>query len=100
MPDLTPRQLLAQADRERRKAHGAEALRCDYRLGRSPVAHRKTGLIGWLRDRSKEPDEKIFKALPPGMNDALYEALGIVMRDAEERADALEALVQTKAAER
>lgn len=99
MSDLTPRQLLAEADRERRKAHAAEMAQVDYRLFCRPVVHHKTGLFGWLTDRSKAPDEDEFRTLPPAMHDALYEALGIVMRDANQRADELEARVQAKAAE-
>lgn len=93
MSTQTPRELLAAADRERRKAEGAEMARLDYRLSRKPVAHRKTGLIGWLVDRGKEPDEKVFETLPPGLHDALYAALTIVQRDAEKAARDLEARV-------
>lgn len=100
MTKPTARELLAQADHERRKAHGAEMARVSYRLLRQPVAHRKTGLIGWLTDRSKAPDEKVFKTLPSDIHDALYEALGIVMRESRLRADELEAKVQAKAADR
>ena len=91
----TPRELLAWANRERRKAHGAEMARVNYRLGRRAVAHRKTGLLGWLTDRSQAPDEKDFETLPSEIHDALYDALGIVQRDAEKAARDLEARVAT-----
>jgi hypothetical protein len=97
MTQPTPRELLAQADRERTIARGAEAARRHYRLGRSAVAHRRTGLIGWLTDRSKAPDPAVFETLPAGVATAIYDALGIVAREATQRADALEARVRTEA---
>lgn len=92
-PDV--RQLLAQADQERTIARGAQSARLNYRLGRSAVAHRKTGLFGWTRDRSKAPDPKVFETLPPGVDTAVYLALGIVAGEAEARAKELEAQVVT-----
>lgn len=94
MTEPTPRELLAQADQQRAIARGAETARRDYRLGRSAIVHRKTGLLGWFKDTSKAPDESVFKTLPPGVAHALYDALGIVMRDAERRADEIEARVK------
>ena len=97
MTDPTPRELLAQADRERAIARGAEVARCNYRLGRAAVAHRKTGLFGWVKDRSKAPDPSVFETLPPGVDTAVYVALGIVAQESEQRARDIEARVTTEA---
>jgi hypothetical protein len=93
----SPRELLAEADRQRSIARGAESARINYRLGRSAVAHRRTGLFGWTKDRSKAPDPKVFKTLPPGVDTAVYVALGIVAREAEATAKKLEARVTADA---
>lgn len=95
MAEPTPRELLAQADRDRRIARGAEDARRNFRLGRSAVAHRKTGLFGWTKDRSKAPDPKVFETLPDGVDTAVYVALGVVAQEYRARADELEKRVST-----
>ena len=97
MSQPTARELLARADEQHRIAHGADMARVNYRLRHNLVAHRKTGLLGWVKDRSKAPDPKDFETLAPGVATALYEALGIVKRNAEQAARELEARVTTEA---
>jgi hypothetical protein len=94
MSEQSPREILKQADQERAKARGAESVMLNFRLGCAPVVHRKSGLLGWRRDRSTAPDPKDFETVDRAICDALYEALRIVKRDAERRAAALEASVQ------
>ena len=95
MSEQSPRVILQRADRERAKARGAESAQLNFRLGRAPVVHRKSRLLGWVRDRSKAPDPAIYETVDQGVCDALYEALGIVRREAERRAAELEASVTT-----
>lgn len=97
MTDPTPRELLAEADRERRLARGADAARVRIRLFQYPVAHRRTGLFGWVKDRSKAPDPATFEVLDRPVVDAVYAALGVVEREASQRARDLEARVAVEA---
>ena len=85
------RRLLAEADRERRIQRGAESARVNIRLGRSAVVHRKSRVFGWVRDRSKPPSPHLFERLEPGVEGAMYRALGIVSAEAREAAEAYEA---------
>lgn len=65
------RDLLAQADRHKKVAHGADMARVSIRLGRNPKVEQR---------RTFKVDTKVFTAFE---TNALYEALGIVMRDHE-----------------
>lgn len=65
------RDLLAQADRHKKIAHVADMARVSIRLGRDAKVERR---------RTFKVDTKVFTAYE---TNALYEALGIVMRDHE-----------------
>lgn len=89
----TPRELLAQADRERATVSAADWARAKIRLGEKPVQRG-----GLLRFRKGRPEERecVFDA---GQTAAIYAALAIVRDDAKRRADELEARVTTEAAQ-
>jgi hypothetical protein len=89
----TARDLLARADEERRIAHGADMIRVRIRLFEKPVIHHRSGLWGWWRDKSTKPDPNVVEVLPGDVVSALYLAAGVVKREAERKAAALEARV-------
>ena len=93
------RDLLARADAELRVAVAADAARRRFRLREPLVVHRRSGVLGWVRDRGSAPDPAVFEELEPGMGEALYRALVIVEREAKDRAVALEAQVDVKESE-
>ena len=95
MPEQTPRELLAEADRQRSIAAGAESIRSTFRLGMSLAA--KRGLFG-IRPLSRRTDNE-FRALSGSESMALYQAAEIVRREALARAEELEARVTTTATE-
>jgi hypothetical protein len=95
MTQPTPRELLLEADRQRALARGADMIGVHFRLGRGLVQAKRTGIIGWWRDRSTAPDEKLVDALDPNLMHAIYAAAMMVKRDAERQAADLEARVQT-----
>lgn len=83
----TPRELLAQADRERATVSAAEWARTNIRLGERPVQRE-----GLLRFRKKRPEDRecVFDAAQTA---AIYGALAIVRDNARRRAEELEARV-------
>jgi hypothetical protein len=93
MTGKAPRELLAEADREREIARGAESIRCTFRLGAGLAV--KPGRFG-VRRMFRRPAEPEFQALDSAASMALYRAAGIVRDDARKRADQLEGQVTTQ----
>lgn len=91
MSEQTPRELLAEADRERRTAEACESLQREVRLGGSVAL--KRGLFGRRRDDGR------VNYLTGAESRAVYLALRIVRQEAEARADALEARVTAEVPE-
>ena len=79
----SPRDLLAQADRERAIANAASYIRTRIRLFEKPVVHHRSGLWGWWRDKSTRPDPKVVEVLSSDVTRALYLAAGIVWHEAD-----------------
>ena len=93
MSEPDARQVLHQADAEKRIAQWAEGMRCTIRLGR-PVKFAEMlqrGPFGRKRKYLYELDDR----MPGDAVDAMYRALGIVRDEANAKAAALEDRVRT-----
>lgn len=89
MTTTDPRELLAQADRWKATARGAERVRALIRLGEQPQVRR--GLLGMFR---RDDDRREPVVLSADDTFAVYEALATVRDDAERRAAEIEARVE------
>lgn len=90
MSNMTPRELLAAADRHRRTERAAEYARVRIRLWEKPV--QRKGLLGFLAKATDTAPDQFFTAAE---TDAIYEALLIVQRENREAADRYEQRVTT-----
>lgn len=88
---MTPRELLAEADREREIARWAEGMQTSIRLGRPIIISEmhQRGPFGRKRKYLYQLDER----MPGPAVDAIYWALGTVRAEAETKADAMEARI-------
>ena len=91
MTNLTPRELLAQADEQRRVANGADGLMAVMRLGYNPAT--KRGLLGRPKAFTREPE---WVPVDRDVAAAIYRAAGIVKSEALQRSRELEAQVTTE----
>lgn len=87
MPEPTARELLAEADRWKRRADAADYARTLIRLG-EPIQMSR-GLLGFWKKNPERPH--VFDRQ---MTDAVYTALAQVQSDAERYAKDLEARVE------
>lgn len=96
MNPRTPREIIREADAERAIAEAARYAQTRIRLFERPVVEKRTGLLGWWRDRRTEPDPELVEHFSPTVTRALYQALTVVARDSDERVRKLEAEVTTR----
>lgn len=100
MSEPTPREILELANHKRRVVSGVDWAMANLRLGRNPVVHRKSRLLGWRKDRSTPLDEGQFETVPACTVEALYLALRKVRLEAQREADRLESRVHVDGGDR